>query len=98
MKIELTGSTASIGRAISEGLARAGASVVINGRGEERVATALLEMRKLFPMAELTGIAADLATAEGTAAFFEQAPDADILVNNLGTARPNSFAAIICRK
>lgn len=44
MKIELngkkaivSGSTAGIGRAIAEGLARAGASVVINGRGEQRV-------------------------------------------------------------
>jgi NAD(P)-dependent dehydrogenase (short-subunit alcohol dehydrogenase family) len=29
----VTGSTAGIGRAIAEGLARAGAAVVINGRG-----------------------------------------------------------------
>jgi NAD(P)-dependent dehydrogenase (short-subunit alcohol dehydrogenase family) len=31
----VTGSTAGIGRAIAEGLARAGASVVINGRTKE---------------------------------------------------------------
>lgn len=46
-KAVVTGSTAGIGRAIAEGLARAGASVVINGRGEERVATALREIREL---------------------------------------------------
>jgi NAD(P)-dependent dehydrogenase (short-subunit alcohol dehydrogenase family) len=90
-KAIVTGSTAGIGRAIAEGLARAGAAVVINGRGEERVAKALREIRKLFPKAEFTGIAADLATPQGAAALIAQAPDADILVNNVGTARPNSF-------
>ena len=90
-KAIVTGSTAGIGRAVAEGLARAGAVVVINGRGEERVANALQEMRALFPSADITGFAADLATAEGTAAFVAQAPDADILVNNLGTARQKPF-------
>ncbi len=90
-KAVVTGSTFGIGRAIAEGLARAGASVVINGRSEERVATALREMRTMFPNAELTGIVADLGTAEGAAAFLAQVTDADILVNNLGTARPKPF-------
>jgi NAD(P)-dependent dehydrogenase (short-subunit alcohol dehydrogenase family) len=87
----VTGSTAGIGRAIAEGLARAGASVVINGRGEERVAAALRELRELFPKAQFAGVSADLATSEGSAALVAQAPDADILVNNVGTARPNGF-------
>jgi NAD(P)-dependent dehydrogenase (short-subunit alcohol dehydrogenase family) len=90
-KAVVTGSTAGIGRAIAEGLARAGASVVINGRGEERVATALREIRALFPKAEITGIVADLATPEGAAALAAQEPEADILINNVGTGRPNSF-------
>ena len=33
----VTGSTAGIGHAIAVGLAGAGASVVVNGRGQERV-------------------------------------------------------------
>lgn len=90
-KAVITGSTAGIGRAIAEGLARAGASVVINGRGEERVATALTEIRALFPDAEITGIVADLATPEGAAALVAQEPEADILINNVGTAKPNTF-------
>ena len=64
-KAIVTGSTAGIGRAIAEGLVRAGASVVINGRGEERVAAALGEIRALFPKSDVTGVAADLETAEG---------------------------------
>jgi NAD(P)-dependent dehydrogenase (short-subunit alcohol dehydrogenase family) len=98
MKIELenrtavvTGSTAGIGRAIAEGLARAGASVVINGRTQERVDTALHDMRALLPNAKLSGVAADIATPEGCAALIARVPDTDILVNNAGTARPKNF-------
>jgi NAD(P)-dependent dehydrogenase (short-subunit alcohol dehydrogenase family) len=98
MKIELkgrkaivTGSTAGIGLAIAEGLARAGASGVVNGRTPARVETALRELRALLPDAEFLGVAADLSTAEGSAALAAQAPDADILVNNVGTAHPTGF-------
>jgi NAD(P)-dependent dehydrogenase (short-subunit alcohol dehydrogenase family) len=90
----VTGSTAGIGRAIAEGLARAGAAVVINGRGEARVATALAEMRALFPGVAIRGVVSDMATAEGAAALIAAAGDADILVNNVGTARPQPFAEI----
>lgn len=61
-KAVVTGSTAGIGRAIAEGLGRAGAAVVINGRTEKRVSTALRELRELLPNAEFTGVLADLAT------------------------------------
>jgi NAD(P)-dependent dehydrogenase (short-subunit alcohol dehydrogenase family) len=90
-KAIVTGSTAGIGRAIAEGLARTGASVVVNGRTEERVSTALREMRALLPRADLIGVAADVATPEGSAVLATRVPDADILVNNAGTARPNNF-------
>jgi NAD(P)-dependent dehydrogenase (short-subunit alcohol dehydrogenase family) len=101
MKIDLTGrkaivtgSTAGIGRATAEGLAEAGAAVVVSGRGAERVDEAVRQMREAFPKTEITGIAADLATAEGAKAFIAQAPDADILVNNVGTAFLRDFADI----
>jgi NAD(P)-dependent dehydrogenase (short-subunit alcohol dehydrogenase family) len=90
-KAIVTGSTAGIGLAIAEGLARAGAAVVINGRTEARVSTALRELRAILPQAEFTGFAGDLATQEGSAAFIRQAPDSDILVNNMGTAKPKPF-------
>jgi NAD(P)-dependent dehydrogenase (short-subunit alcohol dehydrogenase family) len=98
MKIELagrkavvTGSTAGIGRAIAEGLARAGASVVINGRSDERVSATLKELRALLPDANIIGIAADLATAEGSAKLADAVDNTDILVNNVGTAHLNGF-------
>ena len=93
-KAVVSGSTGGIGRAIAEGLARAGAAVMINGRGEERVAAALAAMRAAFPNATIDGIAADLGTAEGVATFVRQVSDADILVNNLGVAVPKPFEAI----
>jgi NAD(P)-dependent dehydrogenase (short-subunit alcohol dehydrogenase family) len=96
-KAVVTGSTAGIGRAIAEGLARAGAAVVINGRGEERVAVALREMRELFTAADITGFSADLATEEGANAFTAGAVDADILINNVGTAKPKPFLELTDR-
>jgi NAD(P)-dependent dehydrogenase (short-subunit alcohol dehydrogenase family) len=48
-------------------------------------------MRVVFPAADIKGFAADLATEEGAAAFTGYAADADILVNNLGTAKPKPF-------
>lgn len=90
-KAIVTGSTAGIGRAVAEGFARAGASVVINGRGKQRVASALQELRTLLPSADFTGMAADLSTAEGSAALVAEVADADILVNNVGTAHLNGF-------
>jgi short-subunit dehydrogenase len=48
-------------------------------------------MRQLLPEADLTSVAADVATPKGCAALFAQAPEVDILVNNVGTARLTNF-------
>ncbi|MER8772460.1 SDR family oxidoreductase [Mesorhizobium sp. M0960] len=93
-KAIVTGSTAGIGRATAEGFARAGASVVVNGRGNTRVDEAVRQMRQAFPGSDISGIAADLATAEGAQALIAQAPDADILVNNVGTAHIRSYSGV----
>ncbi|SMD20692.1 SDR family NAD(P)-dependent oxidoreductase [Lentzea albidocapillata] len=77
----VTGSTAGIGFAAAEGLLKAGATVVITGRTEERVAEAA---GRLSAHGDVRGVAADLATAEGAADLIGQVPDVDVLVNNLG--------------
>ena len=77
----VTGSTAGIGYATAEALLRAGAAVVITGRGPDRVAEAVGE---LSANGDVRGVAADLATAEGAADLVSQVPDVDVLVNNLG--------------
>jgi NAD(P)-dependent dehydrogenase (short-subunit alcohol dehydrogenase family) len=101
MKIDLnghtaivTGSTAGIGRATAEGLARAGAAVIINGRTSARVDEALQQMRVAFPESLITGIVADLSTLEGVKSFIAHAPDTDILVNNVGTAYLRDYNGI----
>lgn len=98
MKIDLTGktaivsgSTAGIGFAIAKGLAESGAHVVINGRTEERVKSALAGIRAAHHHAKLTGVAGDLGTAEGAATLITKVPEADILVNNLGIFEPKKF-------
>ncbi|NUO76408.1 MAG: SDR family NAD(P)-dependent oxidoreductase, partial [Lysobacter sp.] len=45
----VTGSTAGIGYAIAEELARAGAQVVVNGRSQARVDAALASLRAAVP-------------------------------------------------
>ena len=85
-KAIVTGSTAGIGRATAEGLARAGAAVVVNGRGSERVDEAVRQIRQAVPDSDVSGVAADLSTAQGVEMLIKQVPDADILVNNVGTA------------
>jgi len=52
------------------------------------------EMRKAFPDSQISGVAADLSTAKGAETFFAQAPDADILVNNVGTAHIRDYTGI----
>jgi NAD(P)-dependent dehydrogenase (short-subunit alcohol dehydrogenase family) len=79
----VTGSTAGIGLAIAQELAREGASVVVNGRTRERVDEAVQKTPGS------TGVAADAGTAEGVAKIVAAAPDLDILVNNVGI-----FAAV----
>ena len=93
-KVVVSGSTAGIGFAIAAALAAEGALVVVNGRTEARVTAALNSIRQRVKNADVRGIAADLGTAQGVSAFLQQAPEADILVNNLGIFEPKPFLEI----
>jgi NAD(P)-dependent dehydrogenase (short-subunit alcohol dehydrogenase family) len=90
----VTGSTAGIGRAIADGLAAAGAAVVVNGRSQARVDQAVAAVRAAVPGATIHGVAADLGTAEGAARVVAAHPSVDILVNNVGIFEPVPFEEI----
>ena len=88
----VTGSTAGIGHAIAKGLAASGASVVINGRGQDKVDAAV---RKLEGAGfKVRGIAADVSTASGCKALVAALPEVDILINNAGIFEPKDFFEI----
>ena len=90
----ISGSTAGIGFAIAERLAREGARVIINGRTQKRVAFAIQEIHKNVPHAKVEGIAADLGHKKGCATLLRQLREVDVLVNNLGIFEPKPFEQI----
>jgi NAD(P)-dependent dehydrogenase (short-subunit alcohol dehydrogenase family) len=101
MQIDLTGRTAfvsgstqGIGRVIAARLAAAGAATTINGRGADRVAAVVEELRTELPGAAIDGIAADAGTAAGCAALLDALPAVDVLVNNLGIFAPQPVLEI----
>src|SRR5581483_1794654 len=89
----VTGSTAGIGYAIAESLARENARVIVSGRTQARVDAALARLARATGK-EALGLAADLGTASGAAEAIRRFPHVDILVNNLGIFEPKPFEQI----
>ena len=82
----VTGSSRGLGRAIAEGLAKAGARLIVNGVDPGRVETAVAEMRAAGYAAE--GAAFDVTDETNIVEAFNRFDAAgievDILVNNAG--------------
>ena len=89
----VSGSTAGIGYAIAESLAREGARVIINGRTQS-VVEAAVEKLKAATDGDIIGFAGDLATAASADALARQYPNVEILINNLGIFEPKPFEEI----
>jgi gluconate 5-dehydrogenase len=101
----ITGSSRGIGFALARGLARAGASVVLNGLDEARVATAAAGLRAEgfavdYAVFDVTSHA---AAAKAAATVEETVGPVDILINNAGIQRrapleefdPESWDAVV---
>jgi NAD(P)-dependent dehydrogenase (short-subunit alcohol dehydrogenase family) len=78
----VSGSTQGIGYEIARALLREGASVVVNGRIEERVRDAVEMLKRDGEAVE--GIAADFAEPAQVERLLSELGDVDILVNNVG--------------
>ncbi|WP_223693669.1 SDR family NAD(P)-dependent oxidoreductase [Leifsonia poae] len=83
-KVFVSGSTRGIGYAVAEMLAHEGASVVINGRTEPRVADAVERLRETVPGAPVSGMAADFADPVQVESLLDGLGEVDVLVNNVG--------------
>ena len=79
----ISGSTKGIGFAVASQLAAEGARVIVSGRSDNPVNSALKQIRKTVPGAKIEGFAGDLASATATEDLLKHFPAVDVLVNNL---------------
>ena len=94
-KALVTGSTSGIGYAIAQSLLQEGASIIINGRTEERVLSAVDKLNKYNIHKQIVvGIAADVGTKEGVNKVINQVQEIDILINNYGVYAARDFEEI----
>lgn len=89
----VSGSTAGIGYAIAEALAREGARVIVNGRTQAAVEAACVAIGKSTGNAPI-GFAGDLSVAAVAEDLVRSHPGIEILVNNLGIFEPKAFEDI----
>lgn len=90
----VTGSTSGIGYAIAESLATEGAKVIVNGRTDERVNSAIEKIKSATGNQNISGAVADFSNAEQVNTIIQLYPNVDILVNNVGIAEPKNFKDI----
>jgi NAD(P)-dependent dehydrogenase (short-subunit alcohol dehydrogenase family) len=89
----VSGSTAGIGYAIAEALAREGARVIVNGRTPDAVEAAVSQLKSATGGA-LLGFAGDLSDAAAADELERRHPHVEILVNNLGIFETKPFEDI----
>jgi NAD(P)-dependent dehydrogenase (short-subunit alcohol dehydrogenase family) len=84
-KALVTGASRGLGRALAEGLAAAGYSLVIDARDERALTRAAQDIRTSVPGASVTALAGDVTSPGHRSALQGAAGQLDLLVNNAGT-------------
>ncbi|EEW53787.1 SDR family NAD(P)-dependent oxidoreductase [Limosilactobacillus antri] len=90
----ITGSTKGIGKAIAIEMAKEGANVIINGRKQADVARVVKEIKTAYPHTSPRAAAFDLSLDDQRQQLFDQLPQVDILVNNMGIFKPMDYFEI----
>ena len=82
----ITGSSQGIGFALAEGLAEAGAKIILNGRDEKKLIEAKEKLQKKYEfISYLSFDVTDYSSVESKiAGYYDQNLEIDILVNNAG--------------
>jgi gluconate 5-dehydrogenase len=85
----VTGSSGGIGEGLAHGLAAAGAQVVVNGRGAEKVARTVAAIAEQggFAHSAVFDVTDPTAVAEAVARIEDDLGPIDILINNAGIQR-----------
>ena len=82
----ITGSSQGIGYALAEGLARAGATVILNGRDKKKLSKSVRNLQKIYP--STLSLSFDVTNynevKQSIESYFSKAKKIDILVNNAG--------------
>jgi short-subunit dehydrogenase len=90
----ITGSSRGIGKAIALQLAQQGASIVLNGRDQERLNQTALEINKYTQGVEV--VCADVSHTEGAQELINRTVNRfgkiDMLINNVGVSMRGNFS------
>jgi len=90
-KAFVSGSTSGIGYGVAKWLLSEGASVVINGRKQYSITTAIESLRHDYPEAKVSGLQADFEKVDHIDRLISELGDIDILINNVGIYASQSF-------
>ena len=93
-KALVTGSTAGIGYGIARQLLKEGAHVIINGRTQERIDSAISQLENTVPQCHVSGCVADFSDKEQVNQLITAHDSVDILINNVGIFSPKVFETI----
>ncbi len=87
----ISGSTSGIGYGCAKLFCKEGIHVILNGRTEASVQKAIAQLSAEVSGVQISGIATDFSSREEVYELLPQIADVDILVNNVGIYKSESF-------